>query len=139
VVLYSLYVASQVKWCIYLNQGLLRTGTGFFTTCKRLRLIKLYYCSILQHDDLVGNRPSLECMIRSALKTSASHGSNSSSVRLMGHRTNEHIAQLDLGENLSTPSGLVTLIPHLGQGLECPVRRAQALHHIAVTLRPGHT
>jgi hypothetical protein len=77
-------------------------------------------------------------MIRSALKTSASHGSDCSSVRLMGCATNEHIAQLDLRENPSTPSGLVTLIPRLGQGFECPVRRAQALRYIAVTLRPSH-
>jgi hypothetical protein len=56
----------------------------------------------------------------------------------MGRATNEHIAQLDLRENPSTPSGLVTLIPRLGQGFECPVRRAQALRYIAVTLRPSH-
>jgi hypothetical protein len=70
-------------------------------------------------------------MIRLVLKTSASHSSDCSSVRLMGRTTNKHLARLDLRENLSTLSGLVTPIPHLGQGFECLVRRAQALRESA--------
>jgi hypothetical protein len=56
-------------------------------------------------------------MIRSALKTSTSHSSDYSIVRLMGRVTNEHLARLDLRENLSTPSDSITPIPRLGQGL----------------------
>jgi hypothetical protein len=110
-----------------------------YSSRERLFLIKLDDCSILQRDHLVRNRQSPECMIRSALKISASHGSDCSSVRLTGRVMNEHLAWLHLGENPRTLSGLVTPIPHLGQGFECPVRRAQALHHTTVTLRPGHT
>jgi hypothetical protein len=110
-----------------------------YSSRERFFLIKLDDCSILQCDHLVRNRSSPECMIRSALQTSASHGFDCSSVRLMGRVMNEHVAWLDLGENPNTPSGLVTPIPHLGQGFKCPVRRAQALRHTAVTLRPGHT
>jgi hypothetical protein len=81
-----------------------------YLSCESLFLIKLDDCSILQCDHLVRNRPSPECMICSTLKTSASHGSDCSSVRFMGRVTNEHLAWLDLRENPSTPSGLVTHI-----------------------------
>jgi hypothetical protein len=58
-------------------------------------------------------------MIRSALKTLVSHGSDCLGVRLMGRATNEHLAQLDLRENLNTPSGLVLPIPCLGHPIHC--------------------
>jgi hypothetical protein len=61
-----------------------------YSSRERLFLIKLDDCSILQRDHLVRNRPSPECM--------------------MGRATNEHLPWLDLGENLSTPSDLVTHI-----------------------------
>jgi hypothetical protein len=48
-------------------------------------MIKLDDCSILQHDHLVGNRPSPECMTYSVFENSASQGPNCSRVRLMGH------------------------------------------------------
>jgi hypothetical protein len=56
-------------------------------------------------------------MIRSALKTSASHNSDYSSVRLMGRATNEHLVRLDLSENPDTLSGSVPLIPLSSKGL----------------------
>jgi hypothetical protein len=61
-------------------------------------------------------------MIYSTLKTSASHGSDYSSVRLIGRTTNEHLARLDLRENMNNLSGSVLPIPCLGQSFECPVR-----------------
>jgi hypothetical protein len=63
-----------------------------------LCLIKRDDYNILQHDHIVLNRSSSERMIYSALKTLASHGSNCSSVRLMGHATNEHLARFDMRE-----------------------------------------
>jgi hypothetical protein len=89
---------------------------------ERLRLIKLDDCSILQRVHLVRSRPSPECMIRSALKTSISHGSDYSGVRLMGRVTSEYLARLDLRENSNTLSDSVTPIPHLGQGLQMSSR-----------------
>jgi hypothetical protein len=46
------------------------------------------------------------------------------SVRLIGHATIEHLAQLHLRENPSTLSDSVIPIPQLGQGFECLVTRA---------------
>jgi hypothetical protein len=54
-----------------------------YSSRERLFLIKLDDCNILKRDHLVKNRPSLECMIHPALKTSVSHGSVHLSVRLM--------------------------------------------------------
>jgi hypothetical protein len=61
-------------------------------------------------------------MICLALKTSSSHDSDYSTVKLMGRKANNHLAQLDLRENPNTSSGSVPPIPHLGQGFEYPVR-----------------
>jgi hypothetical protein len=57
-------------------------------------------------------------MICSVLKTSVSHGSDYSSVRLMGRATNEYLARLDLSENSDTPIGSVPPIPLSGKGLQ---------------------
>jgi hypothetical protein len=107
--------------------------------CERLCLIKLDECNILQRDHLVKNRLSPECTVPSALKTLVSHDSNFSSVKLMGHTTNEHLAQLELRENPSTLSDSKTPIPQLDQGFECLVRQAQDLCHTTKTLRPSYT
>jgi hypothetical protein len=56
----------------------------------------------------------------------------------MGREANEHLARLDLKENLNTSSGSILPIPHLSQGFEYPVRQAQALCHVVMTLRPNH-
>jgi hypothetical protein len=101
-----------------------RLQYNHYLSLERLCLIELDEYNILQHNHLVKNRPRIECIVRSALKTSVSHDSNCSSARLMGRATNEHLAQLDLGENPSTLSDSITAIPRFDHGFECLVRRA---------------
>jgi hypothetical protein len=78
-------------------------------------------------------------MIRLALKTSASHGSNCSSFRFMGHATNEHLAWLDLRKKSNNPSGSVPPYLVWAKVFDCPVRRVLTLHHTATTLKPSQT
>jgi hypothetical protein len=59
-------------------------------------MIKLDDCIILQHNRLVGNKPSLECMKCSTFKTLVSQSFDCSRVRLIHRVTNEHLAWLDL-------------------------------------------
>jgi hypothetical protein len=127
--MYSYYYYNMIYFKLCFNSIKLQCNT--FSSHERHDRIKLDDYNILHRDHLVRNRPSPECMIHLVLKTSASHDSDCSSVRLMDCTTNKHLAWLDLRENLSTPSGLVTPIPHLGQGFECRIRRAHALRESA--------
>jgi hypothetical protein len=105
----------------------------------RLHLVKLDDYNILQRGHLVQNRSSSKCMICSALKTSASHDSDCSSVRLMGCAINEHLVRLDLRENPNTPSGSVPRHLVWANVFNYHVRRVLTLRYIAMTIKPGHT
>jgi hypothetical protein len=112
--MYLFYFYNEITLPLYFAQ----LQHKYYSFHERLHLVKLDDYSILQRDHLVKNKPNPECMICSGFKTSVSHGSDSSRVRLIGHMTNEHLACLDLNENPSSLKDSITPVPRVGQGFD---------------------
>ena len=116
-----------------------------WSSCERLRMIKLDDCSILQRDHLVGSREDLESMTQSAFTESHNLKTPHAQASVFGRATDEHSVDIGMGSKPDCYEKRSRYTLRLGQVgvLDCPVRQAPALRHKASGTRketcPGKT